>query len=236
LFNVLSIFLLIAVGASIVAGCGSSQEASGVIPPQVVRSEPQPLPLELQADTYVIRQGDQIQLSVWGYPEFNQTGIVKETGTFSIPLLGEQAAAGLTKEAFTAQVQKILSEYVQGEAKITINVISTVAQRVSVIGAVLKQDTYVATSDVSLVQILSNAGGTTADADLRRVRIVRSGAKGQPIEVDLLSYFENGSIDSAPVVRPGDTVFVPRQEDLIIKLSQYLGSAVLLVSFVVFFK
>ena len=217
---------------ALVSGCSPSQEITKENV-QVIPSVSQPHQMELQADSYIIRQGDQIQLSVWGYPEFNQTAVVKEMGTITIPLIGEQMATGLTKEQFTIQIQKKLSEYVQGEAKLTVNVISTVAQRVTVLGAVHKQDNYPVTSDVSLVQTLSAAGGTMVDADLRHIKILRDGVKGPPIEVDLMSFFENGNINSVPIVRPGDTVFVPKDEDIILKISLYMTSAVLLFSFFV---
>ncbi len=216
---------------AVVSGCSSSQEAAKENLPQVIRSVSQPLQMELQADSYIIRQGDQIQLSVWGYPEFNQTAIVKETGTITIPLIGEQMATGLTKEQFTIQIQKKLSEYVQGEAKLTVNVISTVAQTVAVLGAVYKQDNYPVTSDISLLQILSAAGGTTVDSDLRHVKILRADMKRQPIEVDLTWYLENGHLDSVPLVRPGDAVYIPRKGNIIRELSDFMRDAIFIFGF-----
>ena len=80
---------------------------------------------EMESSTYVIRREDKIELSVWGYPEFTTSAIVKETGTIVVPLVGEVPAAGLTKEQFTEQMRQKLSEYIQGEAKLTISVLSS---------------------------------------------------------------------------------------------------------------
>ena len=68
---------------------------------QILRSGAKNIQAEAQSDNYVIRQGDQMQISVWGYPEFNSTANVKEGGSFAVPLIGELPAAGLTKEQFS---------------------------------------------------------------------------------------------------------------------------------------
>ena len=60
--------------------------------------------------------------------------------------------------------------------------------------------------------------------------------ENQPIEVDLSWYVERGSMETAPIVKAGDTIFVPKEENIIKDLSVYMGGAVLLFSFFVLFK
>src|SRR6185436_3075283 len=45
--------------------------------------------LTLSDSSAKIRTDDQIQISVWGYPEFDVTTPVKASGTVVIPLIGE---------------------------------------------------------------------------------------------------------------------------------------------------
>ena len=177
---------------------------------------------EMESSTYVIRREDKIELSVWGYPEFTTSAIVKETGTIVVPLVGEVPAAGLTKEQFTEQMRQKLSEYIQGEAKLTISVLSSMTQEIAVLGSVARPDRYEAMAAVSLIEILATAGGMTAASDLRHIKIFRYGQSKQPIEVDLSWYMENGNIEAMPMVLPGDTVFVPRRENLVREISAYL--------------
>ncbi len=218
--------------AALIAGCASSsEEIAKDNLTQIIRSGSRPIQAETQADNYVVRQGDQVQFSVWNYPEFNTTAYVKETGTLTVPLIGDLTAAGLTKEQFTDQLRQKLSEYIQGEIKLTISVTSTIVQKVAVLGAVTKQDSYPLTADVALLEILSTAGGTTADSDLRHVKILRSGIGHQPIEVDLTSYIENGNIESIPMVRPGDTVFVPKKANVIREMSDFMRDAIFIFGF-----
>ena len=106
----------------------------------------------------IIRSGDQLQITVWGYPEFNTTTTVKDFGTVTIPLVGDVVAAGLSTDEFTADLSNRLTEYVKGTPKITVSHID-MNKRISVMGAVNKQDNYAALTDISLVAVIAQAGG-----------------------------------------------------------------------------
>ena len=52
--------------------------------------------------SYILGAGDQISLSVIGYPEFTGTTAVLPDGTVTLPLVGPVRAAGLTPNQLTA--------------------------------------------------------------------------------------------------------------------------------------
>jgi polysaccharide export outer membrane protein len=178
-----------------------------------------------------IRLGDQVDISVWGYPEFNTSAVVKEQGTIIVPLVGEVQAAGLTKEEFIAQLKVHLAEYVKEDARITVSLASVAGSRVHVMGAVTRQDNYPVVGDVSLVEILTSAGGASPEADLSHVKIYRNGMGKRAISVDLSKHMERGDIEAIPRVRPGDTVFVPRQENLMRGVSDFVRDALVMLGF-----
>ncbi|MBI4547759.1 MAG: polysaccharide export protein [Ignavibacteriae bacterium] len=215
---------------AMVNGCSSSELTQDKLT-RVIRSSPQSLQIDTQSDNYVLRQGDQIQFSVWGYPEFSTATQVKELGTVTIPLIGEVNAVGLSKEQFIQQMKQKLSEYIQGEIKLAVTIVSSVTQRVTVLGAVSRQENYPLTSDATLLEILSTAGGTTLESDLRNIKILRNGQSGQPIHVDLTWFIENGEIESIPTVRPGDTIFVPRKDNMMRELSDFMRDAIFIFGF-----
>jgi len=223
-------FVTCALFAGLCSGCASDDITKESFT-QIMRSGSRNIQAEAQADNYVIRQGDQIQISVWGYPEFNATGNVKEGGSIAIPLIGELSAAGLTKLQFSNNLRQKLAEYIQGEVKLTVTVSSGVAQKVAILGAVSRQETYTITNDVSLLEILSTAGGTTPESDLRHIKILRRGATREPVEVDLTSYIENGNIEALPLIRPGDTVFVPKKGNVVRELSDFMRDAIFIFGF-----
>lgn len=211
--------------------CSSSDEVTTENLSQIIRTASRPIQAEAQSENYVIRQGDQIKISVWGYPEFTSDGPVKETGTFTVPLIGEIVVGGLTKEQFAEQLRQKLAVYIKGEIQLTVTVISTILPKVAVLGAVTRQENYTITNDVSLIEILSTAGGTTQDSDLRHIKIIRSGKNTETIEVDLITHIEKGKIETLPMVRPGDTVYVPKKSNIVRELSDFMRDAIFIFGF-----
>ncbi len=219
----------LAVSAIIQYNC-ATQEATrkpetGVLRPRVSGVQ------ERFDSTYSIRKGDQVQLSVWGYPEFTTTAVVKEAGTITIPLIGEVIAAGLTKDQFTESLRKRLSEYIKGEIRVTVSIVTTVGQKVNVFGAVSRPQGYPVVEEASLLDVLIGAGGMGSDADLTSVKIWHAGENNEASEVDLSGYLERGNIDDIPKLYPGDTVFVPRKENFVREVTEFLRDIIYLFGF-----
>ena len=204
------------------AGCMASNSTTDTVP----RQREGPVMVKMQSSVYVVKKGDLVELSVLGYPEFQTSTTVKESGAIIVPLLGEIQAAGLTKQQLTDTIRKKLSEFVKGEPEVTIGISNPANQKISVLGAVTRQDNYPVTGELSLLEILSTAGGPTIDADLGRVRILFSGNSNDQQEVDLSSYLEVGNAEGAPKVQPGDVVYVPKKENVVREFSEFLRDAV----------
>jgi polysaccharide export outer membrane protein len=185
----------------------------------------------VRSSKYVIREGDNIQIVVWGYPEFNTTATVKEGGSVTVPLIGDIQAANQTKENFTGHLRRKLSEYIQGDVKLTVTIVSSQVYRVAVLGEVRRPENYPVNGDVSLVEILSAAGGTNPDSDLNRIKIIRNNGRKDNLEVDLAKHVENGSLENIPKVRPGDIVFVPKKENVVRDVSEFIRDVILLFGF-----
>jgi polysaccharide biosynthesis/export protein len=190
--------------------------------------------LQLNVDSLnqesIISPGDKIEITVWGYPEFNTTTTVKSFGTITVPLIGEIIAGGLTVEQLKDQLKQRLSQYVKGDARVTISHIG-IGRQISVLGAVSKQGNYPAITDLPLVGILADAGGTTSDADLAHIKIFRRGIHSDAINVNLTEYLRSGNIRYIPRVGPGDMVFIPEQPNFIKDFSAYAGEVVFLFGF-----
>lgn len=182
--------------------------------------------VKMQSSVYVVKKGDLIELSVLGYPEFQTSTTVKESGAIIVPLLGEIQASGLTKQQLTDIIRKKLSEFVKGEPEITIGISNPANQKISVLGAVTRQDNYPVTGELSLLEVLSTAGGPTIEADLSRVRILYNGNTNDQQEVDLSTYLELGNTEGVPKVQPGDVVYVPKKENIVREFSEFLRDAV----------
>lgn len=178
-----------------------------------------------QGAGYAIAKGDQLLITVLGYNEFTTTATVRDNGAVTMPLLGDIQAAGLTSEDFVEVLRQRLAEYVQGEVKITVSVLSSIGQRVTILGAVTRPENYPIASEISLLEVVSMAGGYLPDANLSRVKIFRKDKSVPALEVDLEYYIESAAIDNMPKVYPGDVVFLPRQQNVVRELGEFLRDA-----------
>ena len=69
---------------------------------------------------------------------------------------------------------------------------------------------YMFTDKMTFLDILSAADGPTEKADLRNIRINHRNKRSQPIsKLDLALYFETGDDSMLPLVRTGDTIYIP---------------------------
>lgn len=211
----------------------SSREITREVGPEGTKSLVQVSTMATQQETGRIIAGDSVIFSVWGYPEFTTRAIVRLSGTIAIPLIGEVAAAGYTREEFTRYLQQRLAEYIKGEIKLSIEILSPIPQ-ITILGTVTRQGSFPANKDISLLEVLSNAGGWTDESDLRYVKISRQSSGGnnaETVEVDLEQHLDAGNLRSLPIVHPGDLVYVPRKENAIREMAEYLRDVFLLFGF-----
>ncbi|PKG37918.1 SLBB domain-containing protein [Psychromonas sp. Urea-02u-13] len=74
---------------------------------------------------------------------------------------------------------------------------------------------YMFADEMNFLDILSAADGPTDKADLRNVRINHRDSKQKGVsKVDLALYFETGDDDLLPIVRTGDTIYIPEKDRL----------------------
>lgn len=196
----------------------------------VSRSQAGSLLIQQKPDDYQINAGDVIEIAVWRYDEFNTERTVSSRGYITVPLVGEIEARGLSKNQFTENLKERLSEFIQGEINVSVSITSSQNNIVSVLGSVGRPDNYEILENATLFEILSRAGGTTDEADLRNITIYRKGGgPGNPIKIDLNRYLQGDEHPSTITpIAPGDIVYVPREENMVRELSTFMRDVVLL--------
>jgi polysaccharide export outer membrane protein len=214
----------------IIGGC-SSQDVARDQAIALARGVEPTQPGEQAAPPGVIHEGDQVQVEVPGYPEFNIVTNVKQSGSISLPVVGDVQAVGLTKDQLTSRIAERLSDYTKLKVSPEITILSESRQRIVVLGAVATQGSFPLSTSGSIFQILATAGGIGEDADLQHVRIYRDGDVSRTIEVDLsalvtTSSFRSGNI---PLVYPGDLVYVPKNKNFIREFGPFLYDIFLLL-------
>ena len=79
--------------------------------------------------------------------------------------------------------------------------------KINILGEVNAPGNYYVTEDEKLADILSLAEGTTGDANLDNIYVVRG---DREIELDMEAIFEEGNTVSDIGLKSGDQIFVPR--------------------------
>lgn len=80
---------------------------------------------------------------------------------------------------------------------------------IKIIGAVIRPGRYEWASEMSIMDLISNVGGPTADADTAHIRIVSSDSKVAPRDFNLKETIDKGiGAGGLPVLKAGDTVVV----------------------------
>lgn len=211
----------------LVQGCASSKKLREESARNLMANQTQPV---ANTDSlYRIRIGDEIELLVWEQPNFNTTTTVSSLGTIAIPLVGEVKATGLTHDELKRELTRKLSQYIKDEINLTLSIRSTDNMLVSVFGMVTRPDNYPVVNETSIFKILSVAGGPSDEANIRSVKIYRKNNNPHYVTVDLTKYLDSGELNSpATTVYPGDIVYVPKKENAVREMSDFLRDVVLL--------
>ena len=164
------------------------------------------------ADTYALRQGDKLQISVWREDALNREVRVLPDGSISFPLVGRIMVSGASTVEVEKRIRDGLKPYIP-EAVVSVVVTATEGNTVYVLGKVLKPGPVPLTStDTTVLQVLSQAGGLDRFANGDAIVVLRKASKDareQTMRVRYSDLIRGEALNSNVVMRPGDTVLVP---------------------------
>lgn len=183
----------------------------------------------------LLKSGDQVEITVVGFPELSGLQRLTSDGTIQLPLAGSILLSGLTLAQATEQIAMALRPYVR-RPQVSVALLSVRPPSISVTGEVRRPGPYLVVppnlpeSDFSdltggdfqtLSYALILAGGVTPDADLRNIIIRRrvgpgtktpiAGESSSPTElrVDLWQVIQSGELAADLRIYEGDEIVVP---------------------------
>jgi polysaccharide export outer membrane protein len=115
---------------------------------------------------YVIGNGDLLDISVFDVPELSKEVRVSQTGTISIPLIPVRLrVAGLTETQAEEKIAELLeANGLVSHPEVGVSVKEHRSQPITVVGAVMHPMVFQADRDVTLLEVLAEAGGIANDA------------------------------------------------------------------------
>jgi polysaccharide export outer membrane protein len=155
--------------------------------------------------------GDVLNVLVYGRPELTTTTYVADDGSITMPLAGPVPIAGLSPAAAAEAVAAAYSKaQLLRNPQITILLMQSRSQQVSVLGDVRAPGRFPVDSTMSVLDLLAAAGGTT-EMSADTVFVLRPDEAGNLVRhpVSLRGLEDGRQPLQFLVLRGGDTVFVP---------------------------
>lgn len=148
-------------------------------------------------DGYQIGAGDKLRITVFDEPTLTNDYIVNEGGAVAFPLIDDVMANRLTTEQLARTIADKLKN---GGYVLTPKVAVEITQHrpFYILGEVTKPGEYPYRGELTLSQAVATAGGYTARANTRTVKLQRQSAT-EPVRVKL---------DSPLKIAPGDTIII----------------------------
>jgi polysaccharide export outer membrane protein len=183
---------------------------------------------EASAPKYQITAGDILSLSIYDEPNMAQPEIVvRPDGYATIDPIGEVYVEGMEVGALTQLLQEKFKSFII-DPLISVNVKEFNPASVYIFGAVEKPGTYqqmitvskqfadsknpVVRTDLSLMNVISNAGGISIDADLSNLTITSKNQKQK--KIDLWKFIKEGDTSQNVKLKTGDVIFVPKLDSM----------------------
>jgi len=158
---------------------------------------------------YLLKEGDVLEVSVWQEDSLRKELRVLPDGSITFPLVGRVEVAGHTAEETQNRVAEKLKSYLS-DPVVNVVISNINGNRIYVIGNVAKPGPVILDVPMSVLQVLSLAGGLGRFADENAIKILRSDVNGvQTLPVRYSDLIKAKDLSTNVQLRAGDTLLVP---------------------------
>lgn len=170
----------------------------------VQREDIHPIP-----NDYVIGEEDVLTITIWKEHDLSGTMVVRPDGKITVPLVGEVNVVGMKPVELQALLEDRLKPFVTvPQVSISVNQINS--RKIYLIGQVVREGTFPINTSMTVLQVLSAAGGLRDFAKRKKIYILRKQGDEEirfPFNYDAAIHGRNR--EQNILVQPGDTIVVP---------------------------
>ena len=161
------------------------------------------------APDYVIGSGDILAVVFWRQPDMSAEVVVRPDGRISIPLLNEVEVKGLTPEQLRLKLTAEAEKFVQ-DPNVTVVIKQIHSRIVYITGQVARPGPYSLTTSMTVLQLLSTAGGLLEYADEKNITIMRN-VNGKTVNYtfNYKDILNRKNLKQNIELKPDDTIIVP---------------------------
>lgn len=162
---------------------------------------------------YTIAPGDRLNIFVWRNEDISASNVpVMPDGRISTPLVEQVMASGKTLVQLADDIEQVLAKVI-ANPYVTVTVADfqgSYAQTIRVVGEASVPKSIPFRNDMTLLDVIIEAGGLTEFAAGNRASIVRNlNGKQSHIKVRLEDLVKRGELDANIKVAPGDILIIP---------------------------
>ncbi len=182
-------------------------------------------PAPMKNPTYVVGKTDVLSIRVFDEPSLTCDCTVDADGSITFPLVGRVEVGGKTlRETETILTDLLRRDYVR-RAQVSVEVKNYRSRSIFVLGEVRTPGKYSIDAEVTLLEVIANAGSLTPTAGnmiiVQRQKDPNAPVTGPAlasqdtgIEIMRISYddLREGRLRSNIVLQDGDTLFIPEAE------------------------
>lgn len=163
---------------------------------------------------YRVGSGDELSITLWsGKGKGTKNKVtVQNDGTISLPFFPSLPVKDLTPSEVIAFITGRLKQFVR-HPRVDMHVLQAKSKSVNIFGQVQSiqrqptgPGTYYLEGKETVVQFVSRAGGTTKEADLTKVQLIRN---GKSILLNLSRAIQQADWRENAIIDDGDRIFIP---------------------------
>ncbi|RZI86279.1 MAG: sugar ABC transporter substrate-binding protein [Rubrivivax sp.] len=184
-----------------IAGCGSFN-----------RYPPAPAVAATPDHPYKIGALDTLNIVVWRNPDLSSTVTVRPDGRISLPLVENVEAAGRQPADLSRDIEKALAKFIR-EPVVTVivsNFQGVSTEQIRIVGEATKPQAVPFRQNMTLLDVMIQAGGLTDFADGNGAVLVRGSEQGKQYSLRLKDLIKRGDISANVEIKPGDIIIVPQ--------------------------
>lgn len=180
----------------------ADKDAGGKTPPAEATAG---LTAPVDPNTYKIGPEDVLYIRVWKEPEFTGSVQVRPDGKFTLPVVGDIAASGLTPVELSARVTEALKSQIR-EPEVMVSLQSVQSKKYYITGEVNRSGIFPLVVPVTVLEALTNAGGFREFAKKGKITILRGTER---IKFNYNEVIKGKNLQQNISIKDGDYIIVP---------------------------
>ena len=172
-----------------------------------------------RAQNYIVGENDVLRITVYDNDNMTTSVQVSANGSITVPLLGIVDVSGKSVAQISQHLEDLYSDGYIINPQVNVFITEYRSKKVSILGQVKSPGLYDLVGNISLLQLISKAGGLSRDAG-ETVNIKRktdgAGAENKIITIDLKQLVEQGDTSLDIIIQDGDSIHISQGGDFFV--------------------